>query len=64
MQFTPQKYRIPDEPMKPFIDVDEINGILENAVSTPDNVRRVINKSLDRIGYPLRKWRFLLIQLT
>ena len=34
--------------MKPFIDVDEINGILENAVSTPDNVRRVINKSLDK----------------
>ena len=48
MRFTPEKYSLPDEPMKPFIDKDEIWDILNSAVSTKDNVRVVIAKSLDK----------------
>jgi len=48
MKFIPQKYAIADEPMKPFIDADEIWQILNNANSTKESVRKVIAKSLDK----------------
>ena len=46
MKFTPEKYKIADEPMKPFIDSDEIWEYLHNTKSTPEKVRAVISKSL------------------
>ena len=48
MQFHPEKCRIPDERMKPFIDVDEIWDLINNTVSTPERVRAIIQKSLDK----------------
>jgi len=48
MYYHPQKYAIADERMKPFIDEAEIHAILENTVSTPERVREVIAKSLDK----------------
>ncbi|MGC9150679.1 MAG: [FeFe] hydrogenase H-cluster radical SAM maturase HydG [Microbacter sp.] len=48
MIFTPEKYNIPDEPMKPFIDADEIWAYLHNTVSTPERVRDIIAKSLSK----------------
>jgi 2-iminoacetate synthase len=48
MIYEPQNYRIPDEAMKKFIDPDEIWQILKNANPTPENVRKVIKKSLDK----------------
>ena len=48
MKFTPENYRIPDVPMQPFIDADEIQGYLDNTVSTPERVREIIAKSLSK----------------
>ncbi|MDR0437618.1 MAG: [FeFe] hydrogenase H-cluster radical SAM maturase HydG [Bacteroidales bacterium] len=48
MIFSPQHYRISDEPMKPFIDADEIWNMLQNTRSTPESVQRVIEKSLQK----------------
>lgn len=48
MKFYPEKYRIPDERMKPFIDPDEIWEIINSTESTPERVREVIKKSLDK----------------
>ncbi|HNX06799.1 MAG TPA: [FeFe] hydrogenase H-cluster radical SAM maturase HydG [Bacteroidales bacterium] len=48
MKFTPEKYNIPDVPMQPFIDAEEIEGYLNNAVSTKESVRAVIAKSLSK----------------
>ena len=48
MQFYPEKCRIPDERMKPFIDPDEIWDIINSTVSTPERVRAVIGKSLNK----------------
>ena len=48
MKFSPEKYRIPDEPMKPFIDVAEIEGLLTHAKPDPAIIRNIIAKSLDK----------------
>jgi len=48
MKFSPEKYNIPDEPGKPFIDVEEINGFIENANLEKEQVRKVIQKSLNK----------------
>ncbi|MDI3527334.1 MAG: 2-iminoacetate synthase [Tenuifilum sp.] len=48
MKFNPEKYRIPDEPMKPFIDADEIWEYINNAKPTKEKVREIIAKSLDK----------------
>ncbi len=47
MKFYPEKYAIPDEPMKPFIDENEIFDFLEKT-KNPDKqrVRDIISKSL------------------
>ncbi|MEI6853335.1 MAG: [FeFe] hydrogenase H-cluster radical SAM maturase HydG [Bacteroidota bacterium] len=48
MKFTPEKYSIPDVPMQPFIDADEINGYLENTKTDTEKVRGIIAKSLSK----------------
>ena len=48
MKFNPEKYSIPDEPMKPFIDPDEIWGYINNTPSSPERVHQIIAKSLSK----------------
>jgi 2-iminoacetate synthase len=48
MKFSPEKYSIPDVPMLPFIDVEEINGYLDNTKSNAEKVRSIIAKSLSK----------------
>ncbi|MDP4270021.1 MAG: [FeFe] hydrogenase H-cluster radical SAM maturase HydG, partial [Bacteroidota bacterium] len=46
MKFTPEKYNISDEPMKPFIDPAEIETYLQNEKPDKSRVREIIAKSL------------------
>jgi len=46
MKFTPEKYSITDERMKPFIDPVEIWDYLNNTISSKERVREIIAKSL------------------
>lgn len=46
MKFTPEKYSIADERMKPFIDPIEIWDYLNNTKSSKERVREIIAKSL------------------
>jgi 2-iminoacetate synthase len=48
MKFNPQLYKIPDGQMQPFIDSDEISGLLFHTSSTPERVREVLQKSLSK----------------
>ncbi len=48
MKFKPEKYNIPDEPMKPFIDAGEIWDIINNTIPSEEDVEKVINKALDK----------------
>ena len=48
MKFNPEKLRIPDQRMKPFIDADEIRHYLDQTGSSKERVREVIAKSLDK----------------
>jgi 2-iminoacetate synthase len=48
MKFSPQQYNIPDERMRPFIDKDEISGLLARTFSTPEKVREVLQKALSK----------------
>ncbi len=48
MKFTPETYKIPDIPMQPFINEDEIWEYLHNTVPTKKRVREVIDKSLSK----------------
>lgn len=48
MQFTPQKYKIPDVSMQPFIDDAEIWDFIQKAEPTADKVKAVIEKSLNK----------------
>ena len=48
MKFTPEKYRIADEPMQPFIDPQEIWDYINNAKPTRERVRAIIAKSLNK----------------
>lgn len=48
MKFTPEKYRIADEPMQPFIDSQEIWDYINNAKPTRERVRAIIAKSLNK----------------
>ncbi len=48
MKFTPEKYTIEDISGKPFIDVQEIENLISNTISTPEKVREVIAKSLSK----------------
>jgi len=46
MKFNPERYSITDEPMKPFIDVSEIEDILNKEVPDKYRIRDIIQKSL------------------
>lgn len=48
MKFNPEKCRIKDERMQPFIDADEIWDLLHNTVPDRQRVKEVINRSLDK----------------
>ncbi|MCU0455488.1 MAG: [FeFe] hydrogenase H-cluster radical SAM maturase HydG, partial [Bacteroidales bacterium] len=48
MRFSPEKLRIPDQRMKPFIDPDEIWDLINNTKPDKVRVREVIAKSLDK----------------
>jgi 2-iminoacetate synthase len=60
MIYTPQEYRIKDERMKPFIDEDEIWEMLNEADASKENVRRIIQKSLDKNRLSLQETAVLL----
>ena len=46
MLFTPEKYKISDKSMKPFIDSEEIWNYINKTVSNKEKVREIISKSL------------------
>ncbi len=48
MKFTPEQYRIKDQRMKPFIDPEEIWDYINKTEATPERVREVIAKSLNK----------------
>lgn len=48
MKFTPENYRIHDKSMDAFIDVEEIESLLENTITTPALVDEIIQKSLSK----------------
>ena len=49
MKFYPEKYAIPDEPMKPFIDENEIFNFLEKTKNPEkQRIREIIDKSLNK----------------
>jgi len=60
MKFTPEKYKIPDVPMQPFIDAEEIEEYLNNSVPTKESVRAVIAKSLSKKRLSLAETAILL----
>ncbi|GAP44929.1 [FeFe] hydrogenase H-cluster radical SAM maturase HydG [Lentimicrobium saccharophilum] len=60
MIFTPEKCRIPDQRMKPFIDADELWEILNETKSDKQAVREVIAKSLDKKRLTLRETAVLI----
>jgi 2-iminoacetate synthase len=46
MKFQPQHYKIPDERMQPFIDSDEISGLLARSLPSKEKVHAILAKSL------------------
>jgi len=48
MKFSPEKYHIPDEPDKPFVDPDEIDQLLAYAKPDKVTIRSIIAKALDK----------------
>jgi len=48
MLFKPERLKIKDQRMKPFIDPDEIWGFINNARPTKERVREIIAKSLGK----------------
>jgi 2-iminoacetate synthase len=48
MRFSPEKLKIPDQRMKPFIDAQEIWDFINNTKPDKQRVREVISKSLDK----------------
>jgi 2-iminoacetate synthase len=60
MIFTPEKCRIPDQRMKPFIDPEEIWEIINETKSDKESVRAVIAKSLDKQRLTMRETAILI----
>jgi len=61
MFYHPEKYKIPDEPMKNFIDEEEIETILkENEKPTKERVKEVIARSLAKHRLSLQETAVLL----
>jgi 2-iminoacetate synthase len=48
MKFTPERYNIPDEPQKPYIDTEEIWSYLNEARPTTKQIKQIIAKSLGK----------------
>ncbi len=48
MKFTPEKYNIPDEPQRPYIDNEEIWSYLDNAKPTTKRINQIVSKSLGK----------------
>ena len=48
MIYHPENYSIKDEPMKPFIDPNEIWDFINNTKPTYERVKQVIEKSLNK----------------
>lgn len=48
MIFTPEKYSIADERMKPFIDPEEIEKTIHNTSASKERIREIIAKSLSK----------------
>jgi len=48
MRFSPEKLKIPDQRMKPFIDTEEIWDFINNTKPDTQRVRDVISKSLEK----------------
>ncbi len=48
MKFNPEKLRVPDQRMKPFIDAEEIQEYLDKSPANKSRVREIITKSLDK----------------
>jgi len=48
MKFNPEKLRIPDQRMKPFIDAQEIWGYINQTPASKIRIREIIAKSLDK----------------
>ncbi len=60
MKFNPEKYRIPDERMKPFMDAAEIDELLLHARPDKSVIRDIIAKSLDKNRLSLAETAMLL----
>ncbi|MCF8302337.1 MAG: [FeFe] hydrogenase H-cluster radical SAM maturase HydG [Bacteroidales bacterium] len=60
MIFTPEELKIKDESMKPFIDPEEIQETLNSTLSSPEKVREVIQKSLNKSRLTLEDTAVLL----
>ena len=60
MKFTPENYKIPDVPMKPFIDDEEIWDYINQTESTPEKVKAIVQKSLDKNRLSLAETAVLL----
>jgi len=60
VKFKPEKYRLPDVSMQPFIDEDEIMEIIANARPDREKVLAVINKSLEKNRLNLEETAILL----
>lgn len=48
MKFTPEQYKIADEPQKPYIDSEEIWNFLNNAKPTNERIKSIVAKSLGK----------------
>lgn len=60
MKFYPEKCRIKDERMKPFIDPDELWDYINNTRPDPVRVRETIAKSLDKHRLSLEETALLI----
>lgn len=60
MIYSPEKYRIPDKRMHPFIDTDEIWEYINNVQADKSRVREVIQASLDKKRLSLEETAVLL----
>jgi 2-iminoacetate synthase len=48
MIFRPEKLKIKDQRMKPFIDADELQGFINTPPASKEIVREIISKSMDK----------------
>jgi len=58
--FTPEKLKIKDQRMKPFIDAGELWDLIENTPFPPEKVREIIAKSLDKNRLTLKETAVLI----